>query len=145
MIKRFLPILLCFGLTASFAPIAHAGDRFDEIASTLGLTSAQKKDVADIVYESKEKRIGIKARSEAARLELEHLLAETTVDERAVMKSLDGVNAASADLRRNRVEQILAIRKVLSPEQWTQLAGIWKENREGRDDRHGDDDEGDDE
>lgn len=141
MITRLLPFLLCFGLAVPFVPVAHAGDRFDEIAGTLGLSATQKTQVADIVYQSKEKRIAIKARSASARLQLEHLLTQATVDERAVMKALDEVNAASADLRRNRIEQILAIRKVLSPEQWSQLSGLWKDNREDRRGRHDDEDE----
>lgn len=141
MITRLLPFFLCLGLAVPFVPVAYAGDRFDEIAGTLGLTAAQKTEVADIVYQSKEKRIAIKARSASARLQLEHLLTQTTVDERAVMKALDEVNTASADLRRNRIEQILAIRKVLSPEQWSQLAGLWKDNREDRRDRHDDEDD----
>lgn len=135
MITRLLPFLLCFGLAIPFVPAAHAGDRFDEIAGTLGLTAAQKTEVADTVYQSKEKRIAIKASGASARLRLEHLLTQTTVDERAVMKALDEVNTASADLRRNRIEQILAIRKVLSPEQWSQLSGLWKDSREDRHDR----------
>lgn len=146
MIKRLLPLVLTLSLAATFSPPAQAGDRFDDMASSLGLTADQKEDVSTIVYEAREKRIAIKAREAAAKLELEHLMASATVDERAILKALDAVNAASADMRRNRVDQALAMRKVLSPEQWTQLASMWSEGKEERGERRErrDEDEGDD-
>ncbi len=125
MITSFLCLFL------ALSP-ARAGDDFEEIAGTLGLTADQKADVAEIVYETRTERIAIKARGAAARLELKHLLAAPTVDERAVMKALDALNAASAESRKNRVEQILEIRKVLSPDQWTQLSAIWDDSRDER-------------
>lgn len=146
MIKRLLPLLLTLGLAGTFSPAAHAGERFDDMATSLGLTADQKEQVSTIVYEAREKRIAIKARGAAAKLELEHLMASTTVDERAILKALDAVNAASADMRRNRVDQALAMRKVLSPEQWSALAAMWSEGKEERGERRErrDEDEGDD-
>lgn len=122
--------LLALGL--ALAAPAHAGDdaRFEEIAAEVGLSAAQKTTVSDILYKSRQARIDIKARLERAELDLRHALTAPTLDEKAVRTALDAVSAATAELQRNRVEQIVAIRKALSPEQREKLKAVWHEERD---------------
>lgn len=123
------------------APAALAGDGLAELAEKLQLTDAQRDQITEVLYQSRSARIEIKARSEKAKLELKHALGGDTLDEKAVQRALDAYNAAQADLARNRVNQILAIRKQLTPEQWAQLKDEWSELKDERRERRGDDED----
>ena len=142
MRSLFLAPLLALGL--ALATPAHAGDdaRFEEIATEVGLSAAQKSAVADILYKSRQARIDIKARLDRAELDLRHALTAPTLDEKAVRTALDAVSAATAELQRNRVEQIVAIRKQLSPEQWEKLKTVWHEERDEDEDDEDEEREG---
>lgn len=141
MRSLLLAPLLALGL--ALATPAHAGDdgRFEEIAAEVGLSAAQRTAVSDILYKARQARIDIKARLDRAELDLRHALTAPTLDEKAVRTALDAVSAATAELQRNRVEQIVAIRKQLSPEQWEKLKTVWHDERdedEDEDDDHED-------
>ena len=109
------------------APVAQAAPSFPEVASQLGLSSAQTSVVQEIVYRSDLERVEIRARRDRAELQLRQLLAAPTVDEAAVRAALLALNSAEADLRSNRVELVIALRKNLSPAQWEALRSLWLE------------------
>lgn len=134
MRSLLLRSVLAFGLLFS-APVALAGDGFAELAEELQLTPAQRTQITELLYQSRSARIEIKARADKAKLELKHAITADVVDEKVVQKALDAFNAAQADLARNRVNQILAIRKQLNPDQWTKLKEEWGELKEDRLDR----------
>ncbi len=117
---------------ADDATAALASGRFAEIAAELELTEAQRKQVTDAVYAANTAKVDLDARAEKARLELRHLLGADTVDEKAVLKAVDTLSAAEAELRRNRVQLVLSIRKALTAEQWRELAAIRQERRSDR-------------
>lgn len=127
-----------FAAALLLAPAALAGEGLAELAEKLRLTDAQREQITEVIYQSRSARIEIKARAEKARLELKHALGGDTLDEKAVRQALEAYNAAQADLARNRVDQILAIRKQLTPEQWAQLKDEWSELREERRERRDD-------
>lgn len=120
------------------ATAALAGGRFAEIADQIGLDATQRKQVSDTVYAANTAKIDIQARAEKARLELKHLLAAETLDEKAVLKAADALSAAETELRRNRVQLLLSLRKALRPEQWQRLLTIRDERREDRRDERRD-------
>jgi Spy/CpxP family protein refolding chaperone len=129
-------------LTSAFAgdglgaATALTGGRFAAIAAELELSEAQRKTVSDAIYASNTAKIEIDAKVEKSRLEVRHLLGATTIDEKAVLKAVDNLSAAEAELRRNRVALVLTVRKNLSPEQWAELSEIRQERRaERREDR----------
>ena len=47
-----------------------------------------------------------------------------------VAKMVDAVNVATAHLVKARVDQIIALRKTLTPTQWTELKARWAEEEE---------------
>lgn len=111
---------------------AALSGNYAQVAEHLGLDVTQRKQVADAVFASNTAKIDIKARAEKARLELKHLLAADGVDEKAVMKAVDALSASEAELRRNRVQLLLNLRKVLKPDQWRKLLEMREERRDER-------------
>lgn len=110
---------------------AQAGPRFHDVASQIGLTADQEKKADDLVYQANVARVDLRARRERAELEMRRLLSLPTVDEKAVRAALDELNAAEAELRRNRVELFLSLRKLMSQEQWAALEDQWLNRRGG--------------
>lgn len=105
---------------------------FDSIASKLGLTDEQREKVRQIVFESNQARIDVQARSQKAEAELRHLLMAETLDEKAITKALDASNAAEAELRKNRVQLAISLRKIVTADQWRQLQDLRRERMKER-------------
>lgn len=110
---------------------------WSEIADQLALDDKQRADVEKLYYDSRTARVDISAREEKARLELERLMMDPASEEKAILKAFDAQSAAETDLRKNRLMLHLGLRKVLTPEQWTQLASMREARREGREGRDG--------
>jgi Spy/CpxP family protein refolding chaperone len=106
--------------------------RFAEIADRLALTTEQRTEVADAVYLASSARVDVEARVEKARLDLRHLLGADAVDEKAVLRAVETLNTAESDLRKNRVQLVLAIRRVLTPDQWRGLVALHGEQHAGQ-------------
>lgn len=146
-----IPLLLSVLLSAT-APAAAddtmaaanalGSGRFEAIAQQLQLSPAQRTTVSDAVFAANAAKIDIEARADKARLEVRHLLGAATVDEKAILKATDALSSAEGDLRRNRVQLVIAVRKALTPEQWQGLVAIRQERRAAR--RAGEDDGDDD-
>ena len=145
---RLLFLTLCF---ATMAPAwAGGGDmdaargltpaRFEAIAGELGLDATQRKAVSDAVYQAGIAKADIDARSGKAKLEVKHLLGGDTLDEKALMKAVDTLNAAEGEMRKNRVGLLISVRKTLTADQWTRLVSMRQERKAERRGRHGDDD-----
>jgi hypothetical protein len=73
------------------------------------------------VHKAKLARVDIKARVDRARLELRHALGQVTPDAKVVTRAVDALSTAEAELRRNHVDLVLAIRSVLTDAQWKQV------------------------
>jgi len=138
------PLLFAFALQS---PPAHAEDHGAScpmMSPEMGLTDAQKTQMADLHFRASSARIAIKARVATARLEIEHDFTSATLDEKAINKAVDALNAASAELRKNTVDEMIACRKVLTPEQAARAAAMACGGRGGDEDhgRRDDEDEG---
>jgi Spy/CpxP family protein refolding chaperone len=136
--------ILAFGVLSPPAQAGEAEARFEEVAAQVGLTAPQKQAIVEILYKSRLARIDVKARLDRAELDLRHALSAATLDEKAVKTALDAVTTATADLQRNRVDQIVAIRRQLNGEQWEKLKIVWREDDRDEDDRDKDDRDRDD-
>lgn len=119
-------LLLSFGMFSTVQPALAGEGRFPEIVAQLGLSAEQQAKVEEIIYQSKTARVDVRARLDKAKLELRHALGAETLDEKAVRKATDNLNAATAGLVQNRVDQVIALRKVLTAAQFEQLEGMWK-------------------
>lgn len=128
---RILPALsLAFLLLPG---VAFAADRYSEIADKLKLDDTQRAKVEEILHNARVARAESGAKLKTAKLELKRALGADAIDEKAVRKAASDVNAASAALVDGRVQQVIAVRKVLSPSQWEELEKIWDDDGgEGR-------------
>lgn len=115
---------------------SHSGGdkaaRAEAIADQLNLTEAQKEQIRQIMLKYRRQSIDIKARKEKAQLDLVTLLGAPQLDEKGLNKALAEINAAEAELKQARLNQMIEIRKVLTPEQWQQLVALYRAERGDR-------------
>jgi Spy/CpxP family protein refolding chaperone len=103
--------------------------RWTQIAQDLGLDDKQRDSIQKLYYESRMARVDLQAKEERARIDLERLMMADTLDEKAVLKAFDTQAAATTELRRNRLQLQLGIRKALTPEQWQELSAMRESRR----------------
>jgi Spy/CpxP family protein refolding chaperone len=135
--RFLLPVFgIVLGLAFHAAPaLAHEhDDDGDEMAEKLDFTPAQQAQMDELDFRAKAARIAIKAREETAELELRHAMRAATIDEKAVAKALDALNIAESELRKSKVDEMLAVRKLLTPDQATKLVAMWHDEGEDEDD-----------
>jgi Spy/CpxP family protein refolding chaperone len=147
MSRSFIPKgVLCICLTASVAvaqpqpphppgppPGPDLGKwwKDSEIAGALGLSDAQTRKIEEAFFEHRIKLIDLRAELERQETRLQPLLDADQPDEAKVGAQIDLVLAARGRLEKANAMMMLAIRKVLSTEQWRKLESI-KQERERR-------------
>ncbi len=92
-----------------------------ELARDLKLTDAQRDRIAEI--RSREMHFGIQQRAKlaTARLDLMEALRDDRADKRQVDQQVDRIVQLRSELERSRIETLLDMRGVLTPEQRRQL------------------------
>jgi protein CpxP len=104
------------------------GQRMGRMTQELGLSDAQVARLRDIREAHQRTAIRRRADAEVARLDLRTLMQASTVDRKALdakVKELSDLEAAGL---RDRVDTMLEMREVLTPEQrekWQSLRGEW--------------------
>jgi Spy/CpxP family protein refolding chaperone len=91
-----------------------------EVAEKLGLSAEQSSQIRDQLQSIRKEHIRLRAEQEIAAMEQVRLLAADTVDEDAVMKAVEKTGQISIEMAKLQVTPILAIKKILSPEQLKQ-------------------------
>jgi len=91
--------------------------RYQRLQGALGLTDEQTQALRRLVTANREALRESIEREQAAVQALERTLASEPVDEGALARSLDAVEAARAEMERLRREQIEGLSRVLTPEQ----------------------------
>jgi periplasmic protein CpxP/Spy len=94
----------------------------------LGLTDAQKADLRQSAETTRHERVQKSADLRQAKQDLRSLLRAETVDETAVNAKLAEVQAAQGALMKLRIDSVLAMKRILTPEQQKKMA----ERREHR-------------
>jgi periplasmic protein CpxP/Spy len=107
--------------------------RFEKanLKEALGLTDVQVADLKKLRSEQQKKKIRQQADAKIARLELRDLLLAQTVDEKAVRAKAKQVADLQAAAASDRVEAMLALRKVVSAEQADKLMKMHHHRRQG--------------
>lgn len=132
MIRRVLLAVLLVAAAPAYALDMPRPNDFEAIGDRLGLSDDQRAKVSDIVYDYQTRQVDLRAKVDKAEIELARVLDAEKPDDKAVLKAVDALIAAEADVKRNKVLMMLEIRKVLTPEQWRQLEEI-RRHRRGRD------------
>lgn len=101
--------------------------RNSEIAGTLGVTAPQLQKIEQIFADHRLKLIDLNADLQREEVKLEPLVAADQPDETQVGAAIDRVTAARGRLEKANALMMLAIRRVLTVEQWRKLESLKRE------------------
>jgi len=94
------------------------------IVKQIGLSDAQVKQIEDTFHSHRLKLIDITAEVERQEAALEPLIESDNPDEKQVVAQIDKIAAARAQLEKENALMSLAIRRVLTPDQWKTLRSL---------------------
>ena len=125
----FLSLLLMF---TSLAPLNAQDYRLPpgkwwerpRIVEFLHLSPEQQEQIDTLVYEHARKMIGLNADLEGARLGLSREVDAANFDPAKVRSAFEVFQNARRVLETERFEMLLAVRQVLSSQQWSQLESL---------------------
>jgi len=87
----------------------------------LGLSMDQRKNLNDILQQHRLKLIDLDAALQKEEVTLEALVSADQPDDAKVLTQIDRVAQARAELEKANSRMLWQVRRVLTPEQWTQL------------------------
>lgn len=96
----------------------------DRMAEPLGLTPDQQARLKKELIARTRERIQLQSKMQLQRFDLQVLLDEPKPDAEAARRLQDGLQATEAALARNRLDTILAVKTILTPEQQRQMAAM---------------------
>ncbi|MDZ7344613.1 MAG: Spy/CpxP family protein refolding chaperone [candidate division KSB1 bacterium] len=113
--------VILFASLASAQPRGKTMQRGERVgkqwAEELGLTSEQKEQINQILLATRKKNIDVQAKQKLAHLELQELLAADAPDQNKINAKIAELSKIHETLMRNRIESLLSVQKVLTPEQ----------------------------
>jgi len=92
-----------------------------ELVKTLGLSDSQVQQIEKIFQDHRTRLIDLRAALEKQEAALEPLVEAERPDEAQVTAQIDKVAQARAGLEKSNAQMLLAIRRVLTVDQWKQL------------------------
>ena len=92
-----------------------------EMAKKLSLTAEQQKKMDDTFQQSRLKLIDLEAALQKEELILDGLMRGPQLDDAKILPSVDRIAQQRSELEKANARFLLAIRHVLTPEQWNQL------------------------
>ncbi|MDZ7359449.1 MAG: Spy/CpxP family protein refolding chaperone [candidate division KSB1 bacterium] len=98
----------------------------------LGLTSEQKEQIRQVMLNTRKKNIDVEAKQKLARIELHELMSADAPDQNKINAKISELSKTHETLMRNRIESILAVQKVLTPEQRQKAKELRPQMRERR-------------
>jgi len=101
------------------------------VAQQLGLTDAQKKQMDDILQQSKLQLIDLNAALQKQEVILGPLIQADQPDEQKVLSQIDAIAQARANLEKANARMLFDIRKVLTPDQWKKVQAMVQARRAG--------------
>jgi periplasmic protein CpxP/Spy len=96
-----------------------------QVAKDLNLGADQKQKMDDIFQQSRLKLIDLHASLQKEEATLEPLINADAPDETRILAQIDKVAQARAELEKSNARMLLAIRQVLTADQWTKLKAAW--------------------
>ena len=92
-----------------------------QVVELLDLSAEQQETIRDLVYDHARRMIDLKADVERAGLDLAESVKRDDFDPAAVRKAHAAFQSARSKLENERFEMLLAVRGVLSAEQWNAI------------------------
>lgn len=102
--------------------------RVENVVEEISLTPTQIQQLNDVEYNFRMGSIAADARLEQARLELDHILSKDTYSEQKTTELINEITAAGTEKIKLDLTKYLAIRGILTQDQWSQLDQM-KDNR----------------
>ena len=127
--KKFL--LMCVVLAAVLPLSAQEFDlppgkwwEDPRLAERIGLGEEQQEQIRALVYDGARRMIDFKAAADRAGLDLAEVVNSSRFDPQAVRAAYAAFQTARQKLENERFEMLLAVRQVLTNEQWQKLQEI---------------------
>jgi len=95
-----------------------------EIAKKVGLTDEQKDKIQKLATARRKGMIKLRAELELLEVDLDPLLEAEKLDEGAINKLVNQMEAVRAKIGKNRIDMLIQIRKVLTRDQYLKLKQI---------------------
>jgi Spy/CpxP family protein refolding chaperone len=104
-------------------------------AEQLNLATNQVEALKKIHFDTRKQMIALNAEMELAAVKQAELMTAGTPDEAAILKAVEDTGAIRTKIAKMRVQQVLAAKRILTPEQQTKLKELVRERvRERRND-----------
>lgn len=103
-----------------------------EMREKLGLTSEQATKLHDLRLEFQKAAVPIRANLKTKRLELRQLMSADRPDRTAIDRKVSEISNVRSALMKNRIDHQLAVREILSGDQWQKLRDLRSELRTRR-------------
>jgi len=99
------------------------------IATQIGLTDAQKKQMDDIFFQNRLQLVDLKAALQKDELRLRPMIGADQPEEAKVLAQIDTIAQDRANLEKANARMLFGIRRVLTPDQWTKLKTMVHKHR----------------
>ena len=110
-----------------------------QVAKDLNLAPDQKQKMDDIFQQSRLKLIDLHASLQKEEATLDPLINADSPDEAKILAQIDKVAQARAELEKSNARMLLAVRQVLTADQWTKLKAARAQRMAARGPRGGPD------
>lgn len=111
---------------------------FDKMAEDLKLTAEQKAALEKQRGETGPKMRAIREKQQASREQLRAELAKTTPDKAALAAIVEDLKNLTGEQMQMKIDKVLAMKKVLTPEQSAKMKSIMEEKKKELKGKHGD-------
>jgi Spy/CpxP family protein refolding chaperone len=91
------------------------------LAQKIGLSDEQRKKLDDLFQQNRLQLIDLSAALQKQEAILEPLLSADRPDETKILSQIDGIAQARAELEKSNARMLLAMRRVLTQDQWKRL------------------------
>ncbi len=129
--------VLIAGIAASLLAIGFAVMAMDpfqnpKVVQALGLTSEQQQSLEALRFQQQKEMINLRRDMALKRLDLEQEMDKAAPDRQVVDRLLDEQGALRSKIMKARVNHLLDMRKVLTPEQWAKAKAHFQAMRAAR-------------
>jgi len=109
-------------------PMMHP-EFIEGLAAELGVAAPALAQIKTLAYNANKEAIDLRAELERLHLDMRQLMDQDKPDTKKIMQSIDQVGSVETKLRKNRVQLLLSVRELLTPEQRGKLQRVIAERR----------------
>ena len=100
-----------------------------EMIASIGLTADQVKTLNTAITDIKSKRAKLKSQMETLAVEQVTKMAQTNVDEKAVLKLVEKIGELRTQIAKSAISELLLIKRTVTPDQMKKMREIAKDLR----------------